>query len=191
MKTKPTLGISATSTALLLSLFLPTVTIAASASQQATGINQNFVDPEVARERQNQHNNFFLGPEGEGDSLGQILNLQTSDYALAERPSGLDYDVYSAIGYGLATSMMVVGPERDASGNRKVVIIDTLEDFGAGELVAQDYLALYNATYKPAEGLTKLPIDAIIYTHNHIDHTGGVLGYLSMADQEVCPAQDP
>ncbi|MEM7357354.1 MAG: alkyl sulfatase dimerization domain-containing protein, partial [Acidobacteriota bacterium] len=45
--------------------------------------------------------------------------------------------------------------------------------------------------YKPAEGLTKLPIDAIIYTHNHIDHTGGVLGYLSMADQEVCPAQDP
>lgn len=159
--------------------------------RQQVGINRNFVSPEEARQRQEQHNHFFLGQDPQPGELGQILDLQTSDYALVERPPGLDYDVYSAIGYGLATSMMVVGPERDADGHRKVVIIDTLEDFGSGQEVATDYLALYNVTYQPSSALAKLPIDAIIYTHNHIDHTGGVLGYLSMADQEPCAAQNP
>ena len=159
--------------------------------QQQVGINRNFLEPEEARQRQEQHNHFFLGKDQIPGELGQILDLQTSKYALAERPSGLDYDVYSAIGYGLATSMMVVGPGRDAAGNRRVIIIDTLEDKASGAEVAGDYLALYNTTYEPSAELTQLPIAAIIYTHNHIDHTGGVLGYLSLADHEACPPQDP
>lgn len=152
------------------------------------GINRNFVDPEVALDRQTRHNNSFVTPVGSSEH-GQILDLQTSAYALAERPPGLDYDVYSAIGYGLATSMMVVGPRTDEHGHRRVVIIDTLEDFKGGQTVADAYIAKYNATYGTA--LDRLPIDAIIYTHNHIDHTGGVLGYLDRADKLPCPIQDP
>ncbi|HXU31017.1 MAG TPA: alkyl sulfatase dimerization domain-containing protein [Thermoanaerobaculia bacterium] len=157
------------------------------AGEAKVGINQNFIEPGEATRRQEEHNRYFLSKDA--GKQEQILDLQTSAYALAERPAGLAYDTYSAIGYGLATSMMVVGPRTDENGNRRVVIIDTLEDGTAGRKVARDYVALYNSKY--GASLTKLPIDAIIYTHNHIDHTGGVLGYLEMADKEACPAEDP
>lgn len=179
---------------LIILLTLAALLLAAAAGAQPaapltakTGINQNFIEPGQASQRQEEHNHYFLS--NDPDQQAQILDLQTSSYALAERPEGLDYDVYSAIGYGLATSMMVVGPRTDADGNRRVVIIDTLEDFGAGKEVASDYVALYNQKY--GKSLAKLPVDAIIYTHNHIDHTGGVLGYLDMADKEACPPEDP
>jgi glyoxylase-like metal-dependent hydrolase (beta-lactamase superfamily II) len=139
------------------------------------------VPPKVASDSRRRHNNYFPRQE--------ILDLQTYAYATAERPAGLSYDVYSAIGYGLATSMMVVGPETDAAGNRRVVIIDALEDMGTAKDAATDLLVLYNQKY--GKSLTKLPLDAVIYTHNHIDHTGGILGYLEMADKAACPAADP
>ena len=152
-----------------------------------TGINQNFIEPGEATKRQEEHNNFFLSKDTAQPA--QILDLQTSAYALAERPAGLDYDTYSAIAYGLATSMMVVGPATDADGHRRVIIIDTLEDATGARKAGGDLLTLYNRKYNAT--LTKLPIDAIIYTHNHIDHTGGVLGYLDMADKEACPIENP
>ncbi len=169
------------------------------------GINKNFVDPPTAEKRQIQHNNFFLYADSEeahshsddDTSIGTILDLQTHDYATRQRPAGLTYDVYSGIGFGLATSMMVVGPRLDADGYRRVVIIDTLEDYGAGQEMASLYLDLYNQKYLDRTGgpslapKDKLPLDTVIYTHNHIDHTGGVLGYLDAADKEACPAQDP
>lgn len=159
-----------------------------SGGEAKIGINDVFVEPPGrASLRQEEHNHYFLSKDAKHQE--QILDLQTSAYALAERPAGLTYDTYSAIAYGLATSMMVVGPRTDSNGHRRVVIIDTLEDSTAGRKVARDYVALYNSKY--GASLTKLPIDAIIYTHNHIDHTGGVLGYLEMADKEACPAEDP
>lgn len=141
----------------------------------------HLVPPKVATDSQHRHNNYFPSPE--------ILDLQTFAYATKERPAGLSYDAYSAVGYGLATSMMVVGPETDAAGSRRVIIIDAMEDMGGAKEVATDLLALYNKKY--GTSLTKLPIDAIIYTHNHIDHTGGILGYLDMADKQACDAADP
>ena len=68
-----------------------------------TGINRNFVDAGEAAKRQEAHNDFFLSSAA--GQPAQILDLQTSPYALAERPDGLDYQVFSAIGYGVATSM--------------------------------------------------------------------------------------
>ena len=117
------------------------------------GIQSNFVDPATAHERQHQHNHYFLyGTDEPGEDPGRILDLQTTPYALAERPSGLDYDVYSGIGYGLATSMMMVGPRVDEAGYRRVVIIDTLEDYGSGQELARQYLELYNSRYFAAPG---------------------------------------
>ena len=171
-------------------LLLPGVLSGQSAGQSASkvGINQTFVEPPgEATRRQEEHNHYFLSKNPE--EVAQILDLQTSAYALAERPAGLTYDTYSGIAYGLATTMMVVGPRTDADGHRRAIIIDTLEDGRAGRKAATDFLALYNRKY--GASLTRLPIDAIIYTHNHIDHTGGVLGYLEMADKEACPAEDP
>jgi alkyl sulfatase BDS1-like metallo-beta-lactamase superfamily hydrolase len=179
--------------AALAALLLPGVLSGQSTGQPAAsppqpGINENFLEPPgYASRRQEEHNHYFLSKDPE--EVAQILDLQTSPYALAERPAGLTYDTYSAIAYGLATSMMVVGPRTDVDGNRRVIIIDTLEDATAGRRAATDFLALYNQKYNVA--LARLPIDAIIYTHNHIDHTGGVLGYLEMADKEACPAEDP
>jgi hypothetical protein len=72
------------------------------AGEAKTGINQNFVDPGEATKRQEEHNNYFLSKDAAQPA--HILDLQTSAYALAERPAGLDYDTYSAIAYGLATA---------------------------------------------------------------------------------------
>src|SRR5947209_8369257 len=59
------------------------------------GINQNFIEPGEATKRQEEHNNYFLSKSAAEPA--HILDLQTSPYALAERPAGLDYDTYSAI----------------------------------------------------------------------------------------------
>jgi metallo-beta-lactamase superfamily protein len=36
---------------------------------------------------------------------------------------------------------------------------------------------------------TNLPFRSLIYTHNHIDHTGGVLGFIAAANKPPCAAE--
>ena len=124
------------------------------------------------------HSNFFE-PEYIYSSFDE------DGYIIDFKPEGLTYQVYSAVGFGLANSIMLVGPEG------RVVIVDTLEDAGTAAEVAKEFRAKLESQgvpNLPAAG--KLPIDAIIYTHNHIDHTGGVQGFLEWADRPPCPAED-
>jgi alkyl sulfatase BDS1-like metallo-beta-lactamase superfamily hydrolase len=73
-------------------------------------------------------------------------------------------NVYSAVGYAIANSTMVVGKDG-------LIIIDTTESVEA----AQSILAEFRK-------ITDKPVKAIIYTHNHTDHTNGVKGFVSEED---------
>ena len=60
-------------------------------------------------------------------------------------------NVYVAIGYGLANSVLIVGE----TGN---IIIDTTEDPELGKQINDEFKKISN-----------LPNEAIIYTHSHVD----------------------
>lgn len=68
---------------------------------------------------------------------------------------------YLAVGYGLANITMV-------EGNDGVIIIDTGES-----------LEMAQNVYKDFRKITDKPIKCIIYTHNHLDHIGGVKAFVS------------
>jgi len=68
-------------------------------------------------------------------------------------------NVYVAIGYGLANSVLIVG---DTSN----IIIDTTEDPKLAEQINIEFKKISN-----------LPNEAIIYTHSHVDHWRGAPGF--------------
>lgn len=118
----------------------------------------------------------------------KIYDLKKDHYPLPDSafPRGLTYEVHSAVGYDLANTIVIQGPARNAAGQRELVIVDTLGNPG---ITTDTIAALRKAGALPATG--KLPIRAIIYTHNHIDHAYGVHGYLAEADRPPCKAADP
>ena len=73
-------------------------------------------------------------------------------------------NVYCAVGYALANATMVVG-------NDGIIIIDTTESVEAGRNILTEF-----------RKITDKPVKAVIYTHNHSDHTGGVKAFASEAD---------
>lgn len=137
-----------------------------------------------------EHSNWFSPPK--------IYALKTEHYPLANYPADLGYDVHSAVGFDLANTILIQGPTRDAKGQRELVVIDTL---GNPEITHRTIQAFREQgvlpkcpAYKfgePVPEACRLPLRAVIYTHNHIDHTFGVWGYLSAADRPPCPVADP
>ena len=75
--------------------------------------------------------------------------------------------VYSAVGYGIANSIMIVGKDG-------VIIIDTMETKEAGTEVWNDL-----------KKLTHLPLKAIIYTHFHPDHIYGAEAFAQKSKPEI------
>lgn len=75
--------------------------------------------------------------------------------------------VWVAVGYGLANSIMVEGDDG-------VVIIDVMESREEGARVWEAF-----------QELTDKPIAALIYTHNHADHTFGGRGFVPEGDIPV------
>jgi len=71
---------------------------------------------------------------------------------------------YLAVGYGVANSFMV-------RGNDSLIIIDTCENIETASQILKDF-----------RKYTDLPISTIIYTHNHLDHIGGVKAYVNKED---------
>ncbi|KAK3086771.1 hypothetical protein FSP39_023099 [Pinctada imbricata] len=69
-------------------------------------------------------------------------------------------NIYMAIGYALANSIMLIGPDG-------IVIVDVTESYESGREV---FAAFRN--------ITKKPVKAIVYTHNHADHTYGARAFI-------------
>ncbi|HEY4595310.1 MAG TPA: alkyl sulfatase dimerization domain-containing protein [Thermoanaerobaculia bacterium] len=117
------------------------------------------------------HSNFFKPPA--------VWDLQETSVC-KERLAPLAYKAYSAVGFNLANTIVLVGPDNG------LVVVDTLGSEGSAK-IALEAIRLKGAI-KAKDG--KLPIKAIVYTHNHIDHTAGVDGVLALADRPVCPAEN-
>ena len=65
-------------------------------------------------------------------------------------------DVYTAVGYGVSTVSMIVGDDG-------LIIVDTGINVPSAEQVLEDFRAISDK-----------PIKAVILTHSHGDHTGGL-----------------
>lgn len=63
--------------------------------------------------------------------------------------------IYMAIGYALANSIMIEGKDG-------IVIVDVTESYETGQAIMAAF-----------RNITKKPVAAIVYTHNHADHTYG------------------
>jgi alkyl sulfatase BDS1-like metallo-beta-lactamase superfamily hydrolase len=120
-----------------------------------------------------KHSNFF--------DPAQIWDMQTDPRLAKYKPAGLKYDAYLPVGYDLANSIVLVN-----KATNEVVIVDTLGDFQSAEDVVGKLAE--KGVFRSA---TNVPYRALIYTHNHIDHTGGVLGYLHTARDKACPPTNP
>lgn len=73
--------------------------------------------------------------------------------------------IYQIRGFGLANMTIV-------EGKSGIIIIDTLTSASAAKAALDLYYAY----------LPKKPVVAVIYTHSHVDHFGGVKGIVSAAD---------
>ncbi|HYC88210.1 MAG TPA: alkyl sulfatase dimerization domain-containing protein [Thermoanaerobaculia bacterium] len=112
------------------------------------------------------HKHWFLPAE--------IWDIQTDPRLSAHRPKGLSYKAYSAVGFNLANTVAIVGPTGE------ITIIDTLGDRKSVKEMIQVFRD------KKIFPSGKLPIRTIIYTHNHIDHIGGVKEFLAEASRPAC-----
>ena len=119
------------------------------------------------------HSNFFQPV--------QVYDLQRTP-GCDRKMAPLNYKAYSAVGFNLANMIVLVGPDNG------LVIVDTLGSDGSAK-VALEAVRLKAGLQVDADG--KLPVKAIVYTHNHIDHTAGVQGVLALGDRPACPAEDP
>jgi alkyl sulfatase BDS1-like metallo-beta-lactamase superfamily hydrolase len=68
--------------------------------------------------------------------------------------------VYCAVGYGLANSILIVGKD-------SLIIVDVLESNEAAKALKADF-----------DKISTKPVRALIYTHNHTDHTSGGEGFV-------------
>lgn len=84
---------------------------------------------------------------------------------LAQRIYRVADRVYSAVGYAIANVIFVVGD----SG---IVVIDTTERVESAEAARDDF-------FKACPEARGLPFVAVVYTHNHTDHIGGVRAFAS------------
>lgn len=126
------------------------------------------VNPQLCK-----HSNFF--------EPAHVWDIQRHPRIRQHKPAGLKYDVYLPVGYDLANTIVLVN-----RATQEVAIVDTLGDYGTSEKVIGEL-----ATQGILKSTTKVPFRTLIYTHNHIDHTGGVLGFLAAAKHKPCEPENP
>lgn len=131
---------------------------------------QTVPPPPPANPLLTNHKAWFLPAE--------VWDIQGDKRLMGHVPKGLTYQAYSAVGYNLANTIAIKGP-------KGLVIIDTLGDWKSVGDAIEGFRAM---NVFPPKG-TKANIRAIIYTHNHIDHIGGVKRYLEEASMPACPEE--
>jgi alkyl sulfatase BDS1-like metallo-beta-lactamase superfamily hydrolase len=120
-----------------------------------------------------KHSNFF--------EPAYIWNLQKDERISKYKPAGLKYDAYLPVGYDLANSIVLIN-----RASSEAVIVDTLGDRETSTEVIGQLAAA--GIFK---GTKDVPFRSLIYTHNHIDHTGGVQGFIDAANHLPCKPADP
>ena len=80
-------------------------------------------------------------------------------------------NVYTAIGYGVSAVSMIVGDDG-------IIIIDTGVDTITGNAIRADF-----------RKISDKPVKAIILTHGHGDHTGGIASFLDSDDVQIWASQ--
>lgn len=100
------------------------------------------------------------------DKPAPTINPRLTEHSkkMVQRVYKVGDNVYSAVGYGLANSTMIVG--RDG-----VIIVDTMESVDAAKVAMAEF-----------RKITDKPVKAVIYTHNHSDHINGVKAFVSDED---------
>ncbi|WP_081195021.1 alkyl sulfatase dimerization domain-containing protein [Halomonas sp. BC1] len=81
-------------------------------------------------------------------------------------------NIYVAIGFGIANSIMIEGDDG-------VIIVDTMESMEAGRRVAERFRAI-----------TDKPVKALIYTHSHPDHILGAAAFVTPGADVAIYAHD-
>ena len=79
----------------------------------------------------------------------------------------VSHNVYTAVGYAVSPVSMIVGDDG-------LIIVDTGMDTISGKLVREDF-----------RDITDKPVRAIIFTHSHGDHTGGVSAFMDSTDVQI------
>ncbi|MCP4134016.1 MAG: MBL fold metallo-hydrolase [bacterium] len=105
---------------------------------------------------------FFLLSCGDSSNGTKTIKNIESNASLSEHTKEFRKDiikvgknVHVAIGYSLANSIMI-------EGDTSTIIVDTTESIESAKAVKKEF-----------EKISKKPVKAIIYTHNHTDHIFG------------------
>ena len=120
-------------------------------NEQFLLFQQCFQKTSIADKNQPDMGHYFFSDILKPSSKSKAIFLNISMY------HQVTDDIYMAIGYALANSIMIVGPDG-------VVIVDVTESYQAAKEI-----------YAEFRKITDKPITDIIYTHNHGDHIGGAL----------------
>ncbi len=100
------------------------------------------------------------------DKPAPTVNPRMTEHSskMAQQVYKVTDNAYSAVGFGLANVIMIVG--RDG-----VIIVDTAESVDAAK-----------AAFAELRKITDKPVKAIVYTHNHTDHILGVKAFVNEED---------
>lgn len=105
--------------------------------------------------------------KGEFKNIKTVADLEKHSDEFKKRIEKVTDGVYSAIGYGLANSILLEGKDG-------VIIVDTLESIETATAVRTDFAKI-----------TDKPVKAVIYTHNHADHVFGASAFVDNRDIPV------
>ena len=100
------------------------------------------------------------------DKSAQTIPSRLTEHSkkMEQRVYKIAANVYSAVGYALANSIMIEG--RDG-----IIIVDVTESVDSAKAILSEF-----------RKITDKPVKAVVYTHNHSDHTMGVKAFISDED---------